>query len=328
MKKYRQEAPFCLKIELTEGCPLRCTFCGINGIRGKEHEYKFMTVETADKITRQVADLGWNARIEMGMRGEPSMNPNIREIMATIRGNLPKAYMVLISNGAGFQKRTLSSIKELFAAGLNTIIIDQYDDIQWSHKIQRVVMKPNRLPGVQIFHYPDCGKEGNPHKRSRKKRLVFIPPINHITKAGTHSTSSLFNHGACGGPPTNEAQGKRCTRPFREITFRHDGVVPICCSDWRGAYVVGHIDETSVEELWNHPRIHAARKYLYHGKRDFRPCKGCDCTGYRIGLLPDKMGKETLPKPTKKDAAIVAEALAAGPATTPVELPWEKEMEI
>jgi len=283
-----------------------------------------MTIATAARIANQVRELGWNARIEMGMRGEPSLNPNIREIITILHHHLPKAYMLLISNGAGFQENTLSTIHGLFATGLSTIVVDDYEGISWSRRIQTVMLeaaKKNELDRIDIYFYPECVSERNPHKRSRKKRLVFIPPINTITH-GTHSV--IFNHGACGGPPTDEKQGQRCSRPFREMTFRHDGHVPLCCSDWRGAYPIGHIDNISLEELWNHSRMIAARKYIYHGIRTFRPCAGCDCTGFRLGLLPDKKGQETLPEPNEKDAAIVEEALAAGPLTTPVKLSWEK----
>ena len=50
-----QEPPFCIQFELTEGCNLACSFCGIQGIRdngahgpsnttGKNSKpYKFMT---------------------------------------------------------------------------------------------------------------------------------------------------------------------------------------------------------------------------------------------------------------------------------------------
>ena len=40
----KQQAPFCIKMEFTEGCNLRCNFCGLQGIRAPgEKNYKFMT---------------------------------------------------------------------------------------------------------------------------------------------------------------------------------------------------------------------------------------------------------------------------------------------
>jgi len=44
-----QDAPFAVQIEPTEGCNLRCPFCGLNGMRGKDNDFKSMSVETADR---------------------------------------------------------------------------------------------------------------------------------------------------------------------------------------------------------------------------------------------------------------------------------------
>jgi hypothetical protein len=38
----KQESPFAIQIELTEGCNLFCSFCGIHGIRSSAKDYEFM----------------------------------------------------------------------------------------------------------------------------------------------------------------------------------------------------------------------------------------------------------------------------------------------
>ena len=53
-----------------------------------------------------------------------------------------------------------------------------------------------------------------------------------------------------------------------------------------------------MDELWNNDVFYSARVKLYHGQRDFGACNGCDNTTIRNGLLPDRMGKCELPKPT------------------------------
>jgi hypothetical protein len=79
-----------------------------------------------------------------------------------------------------------------------------------------------------------------------------------------------------------------------------------------------------LDEVWNGDAMYAARVKLYHGERDFGPCAKCDATSYRVGLLPDKLGKQTLPKPDAKVKAMLAKALAGKPYATPVLRPWEK----
>ena len=64
---HRQPPPYCIQIELTEGCNLACSFCGIaairengadgpNEIRGKNsHPYNFLNWGAARELATQIA---------------------------------------------------------------------------------------------------------------------------------------------------------------------------------------------------------------------------------------------------------------------------------
>jgi len=330
-EEYRQADPYCVQIELTEGCNLRCSFCGLNSIRGKgkDNDFKFMSLETAERIAQGMKEAGWNSRLEFAMHGEPSKNPQVCEILAVFRKALPRAYMLMESNGGGIVARAPKKIMDLFDAGLSCLALDEYQGISLISKIKRQIAEAldsidldlvKSIHGIQLHSYPSSGPAGNPHQRSTKKRLVFVEPIDTATK-GTHST--LSNHAGGGAPPNQNAQGKRCAKPFREISVRWDGSVAICCNDWRGTFVVGDVTNSSMDELWHHPRMYAARRKLYAGERDFGPCDGCDATSYRPGLLPDPRGKIEMGEPTHSDDLMLEEALAEGPLTKSVLRSWE-----
>ncbi len=133
----------------------------------------------------------------------------------------------------------------------------------------------------------------------------------------------MNNHGGAGAPKNQNAQGKRCAKPFREISFRWDGNVAVCCNDWRGEMPIGSIHHLSLDNIWHHPRFYSARRKLYAGERDFGACNGCDALSYRPGLLPDHLGQQYLEAPDDLDAEIIANALMEGPLTTPVKRAWE-----
>lgn len=323
MVKYRQEPPFAVQIELSEGCNLRCSFCGINGIRTKEKTYKFMTVKTAEVIASQMAKEGWTARVEFAMHGEPTMNPNAAAIVAVFRKHLPKASMLMLTNGGGLLPDPVTKIGALMDAGLNTLGMDEYQEVKLVVKILEGVAKsPGGMPWT-FYTYPDQ-PEGNPHVRQApsKRRVVHIRPIDLSTN-GTHA--SLNNHAGAGAPASDRAHGKACAKPFRELSFRWDGSVAVCCNDWRGELACGNIVKDGLQAIWNGPVMDAARRRLISGDRDFGPCKGCDALSYRIGLLPDKMGKERMPKPTPTTNAILEAATKKKPLTTPVKREWEKK---
>lgn len=313
---YEQAAPFCVQIELAEGCNLRCTYCGLNGIRGKkDNDFKFMKKKTAKKLAKQIKENKWNARLEFAMHGEPSLNPNRNEILRIFRETLPKSHMMMTSNGGGFLKNTTEQIDECLKY-LNVLALDNYEYVKIVPKILE-----NYEGEHQVRHYPEDNK-ANPHTRKKlnERLFVIVKDISSAT-SGTHST--LNNHAGCGSPKNDKADGKRCAKPFREISVRYDGSIAICCNDWRGYYKCGNILETNIGDIWQGKEFSAARKKLYNGMRDFGPCEGCDALSYRPGLLPDQRGKLELPKPNEKDLNIIDKCISGKPYTKPVLRTWE-----
>lgn len=330
---YKQEPPFAVQIELSEGCNLRCSFCGINGIRTAERAYKFMTLKTAENIARALAAHKWNARIEFAMHGEPTMNPKAAEIVGIFREHLPKASMLMLSNGGGLQGADgLAKINALFEAGLNTLGLDEYQNVKLVPKIVEKV-KGRCVNDVEpgfgntilypwsFYTYPDQ-PEGNPHSRQvpYMRRMVHIRPIDANTN-GTHAT--LNNHAGAGAPKSEAGAGKPCAKPFRELSFRWDGSVAICCNDWRGELACGNINTDGLLDIWHGKVMDEARRRLIRGQRDFGPCQGCDATSYRVGLLPDKLGKDVMPKATSAGLKFLREQSKKKPLTKPVKREWE-----
>ena len=312
----RQAPPFCLQVELTEGCNLRCEFCGLNGIRGKENNFKFMTVATAERIVDLLKLDRWFPRVEFAMHGEPSLNPRMLDIVKLFRGHLPgRFHLMMTSNGAGFIKDP-TTIVDTALESLNVLALDWYEGVQTVPKILE------RYAGRHSPIYYPKDQAGNPHTRRKQGRhdLVIVQDIAVATK-GTHA--ALNNHAGCGAPKNANAVGKRCAKPFRELSIRWDGGVAVCCNDWRGEYKVGNVMESSLEELWNGAAMRAARRKLYHGQRDFGPCAGCDALSYRPGLLPDQKGVRQLPLPTPGDLQAIAKALSGPTYTLPVLRSWE-----
>jgi MoaA/NifB/PqqE/SkfB family radical SAM enzyme len=312
-----QETPFCVDLELTEGCNLRCDFCGIQAIREGTGNFKFMTLPLAERIAASIAEAGWNSRLEFSGHGEPTVNPDFVEIVRMFRKHNPKNQLLMTSNGAGLVKDPTALIGALFTAGLNILCLDDYDGIKLVGKIRE------RYHGeIPLQEYPE-DMNANPHRRRpRGTRMVVVIQDISIARKGVHS--HINNRAGQGAPPTNRAEGKRCVKPFRDIVIRWDGNVNSCCNDYRGIIKVGNAGKSAVAELWNGPVFKSLRRYMYHGKRDFVPCKGCDFVGFRPGLLPDHMAKRgALPKPTPKDAEVMREA-TKGRTFTPIVLrKWE-----
>ena len=309
--------PNSVQVEPAEGCTLACSFCALQAIRdngadratGKHGKnsapFRFMTPQTAAFIAGQMAHLKWTSRVEFAIHGEPTANPQLGEIIAIFRHYLPKNSLMVTSNGSGFMgtpQRTIEKMEALFTAGLNTLCLDDYAH-GFLHQFRAAL---DVLPWT-TYNYP-AQKEASPHSRFHGQRVIIIQDITD-NKDGNHT---LTNQGGCsGGPCATVAQ--RCAKPFRELAFRWDGNVAVCCDDWTGKYKVGNINDTNLEDLWWSQEFEAARRMLYASNRKFGPCVGCNVRTYRNGLLPGRMGEGEMQPMNREAFAVLAKAQQGAP---------------
>lgn len=326
MTKYLQEPPFAIQAEFSEGCNLYCDFCGLQGIRTKTvKNFKFMTQNTARLLADQIASLGWTSRIEFAMHGEPTMNPDFIKLVSIFREHLPKNQLMMTSNGGGLLggEGPLAKLNALFDAGLNVYGLDAYEYVNIAPKIVKALSETED-PGFNIMFYPE-EKEASIHKRWPKGTRLFVR-VKDISVADEGNHATLNNHCGAGAPGLADPIQSRCAKPFREISVRWNGKISICCNDWRGIYKCGDIRSSTIGNIWNNEYFASARKYLYQGDRGaLSPCDVCDAKSYRVGFLPDKLGKQSLPKPNAQDAKIVAEAVRGRTYTPMVKREWEKK---
>jgi radical SAM protein with 4Fe4S-binding SPASM domain len=244
------------------------------------------------------------------------MHPELLQMVAML-GRLEPRELILVSNGSGLIKDTTVRINSMFEDGLTSICLDEYDGCDFVKRIKASYKGPHPI-------YSFTGEDGEKFRgKPGEKRIVVKEDVSHLTtpydKVNTH----------CGGggplpPGGNPAIAKRCAKPFRELTIRWDGNVAICCNDFRGVYKIGNLDDfDTLEELWNCEAFYAARQMLYHNSRDFNPCSWCDAISPRVGLLPDKKGKQTLPVPDAATMRAIGQAIAGMPYTLPVLRGWE-----
>jgi len=305
--------PNVFQFELTEGCNLWCSFCGIRGIRKRPGQYKFMKVSFVEKVMRQLQELEWTVRFELAGRGEPLKNPNYMKILRIIRRYAPGCSIQMCTNGAELLSDTTRKVDELLEV-VNILGLDSYD---YANIVPRIIERYKGKHG--IFYWPERNLYGRANVNSHE--IVIIPDIS----AGRLSMRFMVNQCGASGPLDYRFLKSRCQRLFREIYVRDDGLVPLCCNDWRGEYIVGDLNKETVGDIWSGPRFVAARKIVLHEGRRYRPCLGCTARVARAGMLPDKWGQKTMPMVTSKDRAIVKETLSKGPATIPVLRSWENK---
>ena len=297
-------APWSAQVELTEGCSRLCGFCGLNAIREGPGDYHFMSVMMAETTAMGLADLCPTARVEFAMHGEPLMNPDATRIFAIFRAYLPKAQLMVTTNGVRFRKKDTMKARcdELFAAGVDFVVLDTYEP---ERSALIVEARLAALDGLRVFDfYADLAPAGinvygKSHGAKLRHSVVLMDDIG--IRDGEHPSRVLLNHAGCNPQAPTPAQplAKTCTNPFREVTVTWDGDVRICCMDWRGEHSMGNATD-GLRAVWYGDSFNAARAHLHARDRTFMPCDLCNKnSGTRVGLLP------TFDPPTDAQRALV-----------------------
>lgn len=321
---YRQRVPFTIEVEPTEGCNLGCSFCGLRGMREKGTKpWKFMTLETAETIASKIAAGGpeWEkCRISFVGHGEPTLNPNLLNILKIFKKYLPNNHCLMVTNGYGFARgifdieETMNWMREI---KWGMVLFDAYSvDGDWN-----VV---NQLD--DSYNIGTVGEDGEPYYSNKHEFRIKKFPLK---LKGNSVRRDWSNHCGAAAPLDYKRAKTTCTKIFRELNIRYDGRINLCCDDFRGQYDAGYLNDfDTIEEAWNNPALQAMRIILFNSRRIVKPCLGCSCPTTRAGLIPDHAGKDRklMPKITD-DVVKFAQSRYVGKNAFGgyVERPWEKK---
>ncbi len=298
------------QIELTEGCTRRCDFCGINQIKDKVKTPNFMTLEMAELIALDIAaNFKEKIRIEFAVHGEPLLNPNAIKIVSLFRENLPKSQISIITNGDPIILDNGWTLRDLFEAGLNYLMIDFYDNnVTRTDKIFDQI-EASGVTSVKDFYEDNASIWG--YKSAKIKEIIVVPPLSE--ESGKKATRKIHT---AGGNLPKEVWDKykidrkslpkltRCAKPFREMTINYNGNISICCEDWKEEYPISNVQNESLIDIWNGEKFQEYRYILYNKRRDLIPlCKGCNEVSFRVGFLKtEKEYPELIPELESKNA--------------------------
>ncbi len=109
-------------------------------------------------------------------------------------------------------------------------------------------------------------------------------PVDRIFVSPIHATGSYVNDLAeVGGISRKAIESSRsavysraCLRPFTGLFVSWDGKAAACFQDYRNEYVAGDLNEQSLDEVWNGPRMRDLRRRLLDPSQGLpQPCAVC-----------------------------------------------------
>ena len=339
--------PYEIRLELVEGCPLRCRHCGINGIREPDDKtMNFMEDWVWEKVGEELFARRWKTVTILSGRGEPAMHPHldrcitslsdrlrgfkIREITGKSDIEMRKRRCVWMeSSGCGLAVRNAkredlilpSLVDNLYVysrAGLNCLIVGRREgyhhlwDAIWNWRDLI-----HEMTGMTVRR-----GERDSHPTMAKVMDIWLEQDIRLLARDWRGPAEC--HGGAGAPKFKKGKAFNlplrppCYRPIREMNVRWDGKVTLCREDWRGEVCMGDLRTQSLHEIFYSPEFRAARRRAHDGLRDLRPCSACDHVGSRLTHVHKLISPA---KPGDRD--LIEALLQADPMTEPVLRPWE-----
>lgn len=228
-----------------------------------------------------------------------------------------------MTNGYGFRNGIFDArnfFSELKKIGFNDVIFDVYSkNGDWNiiHDITDLTGEVKQI-GVDGENFIYRGKE-------LKVRLY---PMEVESKYKLYRR--LDNHCGAASPYdySEHSINRRCQKPFRHFFLRWNGDASLCCDDFRGVVKVGNVnDYDDIDDLWNNDIFQSFRIMLFNGKRELRPCYGCNYSPVRAGLIPDPSGrdKDVMPKFNNEMREVVRRAYSKNNAPSIIIRKWEND---
>jgi hypothetical protein len=264
--------PEIVQIEATNICNAKCVFCPRDEMHRKQG---IMTFELFAKIVDECAALGIT-HIRMHNYGEAFVD---RRLVEKVRYAKQKGIKEVgaISNGSLL---TEPVVRGMIDAGLDAINIsvdasgkEVFESTRIGLKYDKVIANIERLVRLRA----EAGQ------RRPKLILSFVRQnndadeqafIEHWKKVADkiHVTDL---HNWAGTLHKESDVNYPCYRPWLTFTVLWDGRVSLCCADFDGRVVLGDLNTSSIQDIWNaEPYRKVRREHLESGGPDI--CRACD----------------------------------------------------
>ena len=264
--------PEIVQIESTNICNAKCVFCPRDEMHRRQG---VMSVPLFRKIVDECAALGVT-HVRLHNYGEAFLD---RHLVEKVRYAKERGIreVGMISNGSLITDKVARGMVE---AGLDAINIsvdaggkEVFDSTRIGLNYDKVVANIERLVRIR----------GELGKRRPKLILSFVRQHNSADEQAfiehwRHVADKIHItdlHNWAGTLNQQSDVQYPCYRPWLTFTVLWDGRVALCCADFDGHTILGDLNTSSIEAIWNGEAYRRVRKeHLESGGPDV--CRSCD----------------------------------------------------
>ncbi len=256
--------PCLISIETINRCNSECAFCPASKGNDKR-PFAQMDEKLFHKIIAELKEWGFDGYLNLYVNNEPFMDKRIEDWYKYAKQQLPKAKMLLYTNGTLL---TIDRFKKI-APYIDKMIINNYSETLTLHKSIR-----------ELYEFIITDKEyWN----------------NDITIQIRYIKEVLTNRaGAAPNKPYKSFNNQICIMPWTDFTIYPSGKVGLCCCDAKEKTDLGNVAEQNIRDIWEGKIYQDIRQKIILGRRGYAFCKGCDFVdaGIRNLFIKNKLANQ------------------------------------
>jgi len=252
------------------------------------------------KIVDEVSTVPYFSEVLFELHNEPLLDERTFQFIEYVKTRYKNKACTIVTNGQLIDRFSLSEIKksnvDLFVISLNAHSPETYEYISGGlsyKKIEKniaIVMSEPDLKRKLVLSFvitEPTVSEINQALQYWKEKQVRTRTIKVTNRAGvlsdfesvrlkTGTVKSSLLETAWQGAIRKMLRVAGCYKPFLETDILYNGDVILCCHDWNRTTVLGNLHESSLQEIWNSPKLNEIRRLITQKKyAQIDLCKNC-----------------------------------------------------
>lgn len=289
--------PYSLSLDPCNLCNFRCRFCAVQA-SGEELKFKkqLMPMDLYKKIIDDVSEFSEKLKVlRITGNGEPLLHPELPEMIRYAKQKSASDYTEIITNGSRLNPllnqelvesgldRIRISIEEISTEGYRNITGVEVDFDQLLANIKDLYDRSNRNGKLLEIYVKtvDAAVDTKEKKETFYNLFENICHrifIDHIMPLWSDwdELSNRFELQQIGMHGQELQAVQVCPFPLYSAFVNPDGIVTMCCADWRRKLIIGDLNSQSLMDVWNGDVLKTFWIDMLSGRKDqYAMCKNC-----------------------------------------------------
>jgi hypothetical protein len=258
-----------VEIENHSYCNRTCWFCP-NAQIDRHSDNILMADAVYDRILGDLESISYSQTLAWSRYHEPLAHESIYDRLAQVRRRLPRAHLVVISNGDYLNRQTLRRIED---AGVDRLMLDLYlpeGKERDPSEIQSGLEKFSTRTGLQIVQVTDYDFRCDGTKVNITMGIPSYTGVNMSTRGGLVQVKELRHY----------QRTSVCFNPLHSVVVDYTGECVLCCqvrsdSPLHRDAVIGNLNVPGYTLFHFYRDLAAARSSLLAPGPKLGVCKTC-----------------------------------------------------